>query len=74
MKRKKSDDGTLEQVAILKSGDYFGEQALLTDDKRSATITTKSELECLTLSREDFSNLLGKKNKPQKCKKNDILF
>ena len=61
MKRKKSDDGTLEQVAILKSGDYFGEQALLTDDKRSATITTKSELECLTLSREDFSNLLGKK-------------
>merc|ERR1712013_199686 len=44
----------------LSVGGFFGERALLTNQGRAATIKCASaEAECLTLSREDFTILLG---------------
>jgi len=50
-------DGSTFSLSV---GGFFGERALLTNDGRAATIKCASdEAECLTLSREDFTTLLG---------------
>ena len=42
-----------EEVRILEKGDYFGEQALLKEDCRSANVIAMAPgVECLTLGRE----------------------
>jgi CRP-like cAMP-binding protein/tRNA A-37 threonylcarbamoyl transferase component Bud32 len=40
-------------------GDYFGHKALLTEEKRAATVIAKSKVGCLTMNRNDFVQLLG---------------
>jgi len=59
-------DGTVSvkvdraEVAILKSGDAFGERALINDEPRSATTTTLCEnVVCYVLDRDRFNDLLG---------------
>lgn len=48
------------QVAVLESGAFFGEIALLSNEKRSASVYCLSEeAKCLVLSRADFNALLG---------------
>lgn len=48
------------QVAVLTSGDYFGERALLTSEVRDATlIATSDTVTCLVCDRETFTRLLG---------------
>ncbi len=46
-------------VATLRSGQFFGEKALLSEDLRQATCVATSELKCLMLMREDFNIMLG---------------
>jgi CRP-like cAMP-binding protein len=43
------------QLATLKSGDFFGEQALVTEEVRSATVTTLSDSSLLKLSKHDLT-------------------
>jgi rhodanese-related sulfurtransferase len=45
-------------LAELKSGDAFGEEALVSDAKRNATVTALSEGELLRVRRADFNQLL----------------
>ena len=45
-------------LAELKSGDTFGEEALVSDAKRNATITALSDGELLRVKRSDFDELL----------------
>ena len=48
------------KVASLKKGDYFGDRALVSDEKRAATCTAKgSATKVLAVDREDFVALLG---------------
>ena len=50
-----------EQVvfsAAIKAGDYFGELALTTDSKRSASIFSEGESQCYYLSRTKFNSLV----------------
>jgi len=47
------------QVAALGSGSFFGEMSLLSNEKRSATVTAITEVSCLVLSRSDFQEHLG---------------
>lgn len=51
-------DGVEAPIAELKAGDVFGEEALISDAKRNATITMKSNGVLLRLGREDFLALL----------------
>eukprot|EP01083_Nonionella_stella_P086295 239690_1 len=57
---KEKGETSSKEVQTLKSGDYFGERALLTDDTRAATVTVKGgPMECLVLDRAAFDRLLG---------------
>jgi len=47
------------QTGVLSMGQYFGERALIKREKRAATITAKTTLKTLTLSKEDFHDLIG---------------
>jgi len=59
------ENGGEKEITKLKKLDYFGEQALLTNDKRSAHIRADGPLEVLVLNRSQFQKL---KNS------NDIIF
>lgn len=49
---KREEDGEERRVGALRRGDYFGEQALLHEDRRLATVTALPPgVECLTLER-----------------------
>ncbi|KAF4671254.1 hypothetical protein FOL47_001598 [Perkinsus chesapeaki] len=48
-----------KEVMHLKSGDYFGELALLSNDPRAATVTAKTDCQVLSLDRRSFKRLLG---------------
>jgi rhodanese-related sulfurtransferase len=45
-------------LAELKSGDTFGEEALVSESKRNATVTMKADGSLLRLSKQDFDSLL----------------
>lgn len=49
-----------EEIRILSRGEYFGEQALINDDKRTANIIALPPgVECMTLDRESFKQHIG---------------
>ncbi|KAB0792156.1 hypothetical protein PPYR_14115 [Photinus pyralis] len=49
-----------EDIRTLTRGDYFGEQALLREECRTASVIAMSPgVECLTLDRESFIQLIG---------------
>lgn len=50
--------GTMMTLAELKAGDAFGEEALLTDLTRNATVTMKTDGVLLRLAKKDFVELL----------------
>lgn len=56
VKYSKREEG---EVGIGSSGSYFGHKALLTDEKRAATVTATTKVSCLTMGRDDFVTLLG---------------
>mmetsp|Transcript_31581 Transcript_31581/g.64889 ORF Transcript_31581/g.64889 Transcript_31581/m.64889 type:complete len:1488 (-) Transcript_31581:142-4605(-) len=46
-------------VATLKSGQFFGEMALLSNDVRTASCVAKTDVKCHILMRHDFNLMLG---------------
>lgn len=56
----KKEEGAEKAVTTLRGGDFFGELALLTRKPRAASIRTKDGLKALTLSKENFENLVTK--------------
>lgn len=49
-----------EEIRVLSRGDYFGEQALIKEDKRTANIVALCPgVECLTLDRDSFRKFIG---------------
>lgn len=55
---RESASGSNVTLAMLGDGDAFGEEALLSDAKRNATITAESEGLLMRLSKDDFNELL----------------
>jgi len=45
-------------LAVLKDNAFFGEMALVSDEPRNAKITTVTDVEALTLNKDDFKRLL----------------
>ena len=48
------------KTAELKDGDYFGEMALLGDQKRKASVVARTECEMIVLHRKDFWDIIMK--------------
>ena len=48
-----------DKVATKNEAEYFGEKALLTSETRNATCVAADSVTCLTLTREDFTLMLG---------------
>ena len=57
--RTNTDTNKEDKVADLKTGDYFGEKALLSEDLRAASCVADSKVACLTLGRDDFVDMMG---------------
>lgn len=47
-------DGKERHLATLKEGQYFGEMALMSGERRNATVTAKGDILLYTLTAEDF--------------------
>lgn len=47
-----------KKVASLQAGSYFGEQALLHNTKRNATVIARGPVTCATTDYETFNNLI----------------
>ena len=46
------------EVHVAKAGGYFGERALQYDEPRAATVTTREITECLSLSKEIYTEII----------------
>jgi CRP-like cAMP-binding protein len=55
---KKMLEDKPERVALLSEGDAFGEEALITDSPRNATVQTIDDTTVWTLSRPDFDEIM----------------
>ena len=55
----KCTKGGAKVSARLGKGDFFGELALLSSDKRAATVTATKATTVLSLKRDEFTRLLG---------------
>jgi len=51
-------DGGEKRIDILDSGDLFGEMALMTDQRRNASVRALTALDVMTVSRNDLSSLI----------------
>lgn len=56
--RKDQMSGEDKEVAVLSDNDFFGEMALVLNDKRNATATGISECEVFQLKKEDWMKLM----------------
>ena len=56
---KQDGDGPDKLVQTCVAGSYFGERALLSEDKRAATCIAKGNVVCLVLDRSHFEDLIG---------------
>ncbi|EGD79944.1 camp-dependent protein kinase type I-beta regulatory subunit [Salpingoeca rosetta] len=56
---QQNDKGETGEVGHLGRADYFGEIALLKDNKRHATVTAKGDVKCVKLDRDTFERMLG---------------
>lgn len=46
-------------LLVTENDSFFGEMSLLNNEKRSATVSARTDTECLILNRKDFDELLG---------------
>lgn len=59
-------DGREVVLAVHRTGDLFGEMSLLDDERRSASATTLEDTEMVSLSRQDFQDVLTRH--PDACR------
>lgn len=63
-----------EEVRTLGRGEYFGEQALLREDRRTANVIALDPgVECLTLDRDSFNHLIGDLKELQTKEYGDVV-
>ena len=52
-------DGTATEVKQYKTGDYFGELALLRNEPRAASVIARTSISTVTMDRHAFKRMLG---------------
>ena len=52
-------DGAPKEVKAYKTGDYFGELALLRNEPRAASIIARSDVSTVSIDRHAFKRMLG---------------
>jgi CRP-like cAMP-binding protein len=50
--------GARREVAVLASGQFFGEMSLMTGESRAATVVAKTDCECYIVDKEAFQEIL----------------
>ncbi len=55
--QRRLEDGSLH-TALMQDGEFFGEVALLRNEKRNATVVAKSDVVLFTLKKQDFEEIL----------------
>ena len=55
----KKSGNDFERVAVLSAGEYFGEMAILRDQKRSATVRCLTPVDVLALRNKDFGAIMA---------------
>lgn len=63
IKISKMMDGKEMTLAILQKGDFFGEMALVSNNRRNATATSVSTTELLVINRSNFIDMVQKNGK-----------
>ena len=56
---KEPESGEIKTIRNMGKGSFFGEKALLSEDRRTANVIATTPVSCLVLERADFTNLLG---------------
>jgi small-conductance mechanosensitive channel/CRP-like cAMP-binding protein len=55
------ETGLGSRVAVLNSGDFFGEGGMMTGERRTATVNALSDVECYRLDKESFTNIITRR-------------
>src|SRR3990170_7035206 len=63
VKVSRSISGKEQVLAILGKGDFFGEMAIVTRERRTATVTALEPVKLLAFNREGFLNMINKNAK-----------
>ena len=50
-----------EKVAELHAGDFFGEMGMMTGERRTATVSAHTDVECYRLDKESFDEILSRR-------------
>lgn len=50
-----------ERVAELHAGDFFGEMGMMTGERRTATVSALTDVECYRLDKESFDGILSRR-------------
>ena len=53
------EGGAETEVKQYKSGDYFGELALINNDPRAANVKARTEVVCVTMDRHSVKRMFG---------------
>ena len=56
---KTNSEGESVELAVRRKGDHLAEMAVLSEIPRTATLTARSEVRVLEVTKDDFNNLLG---------------
>ncbi len=56
---KTNSEGESVELAVRGKGDHLAEMAVLSEIPRTATLTARSEVRVLEVTKDDFNNLLG---------------
>ena len=59
----KTIEGTEHELAVLSKGDFFGEMAIMTNEKRTATATAMNKSSLLAFDRQGFLSMINKNAK-----------
>ncbi len=58
--RKSATNGAMSKLAELSEGDCFGEEALVSESRRNATVTMLTDGQLMRLAKKDFDELIKK--------------